>query len=135
MSSPESPALAFIRSYLEALESGMLGDELARFFNPDAEQVELPNKLNPNGGRSDLQTLLKRAQQGQGLLQSQKYEVQSFVEQEGRVAVEAKWSAVLAVPLGPLPAGHSMRAHFAMFFEFRNGRISAQRNYDCFEPW
>ena len=31
--------------------------------------------------------------------------------------------------------GASMKAHFAMFFEFREGRIALQRNYDCFEPW
>jgi ketosteroid isomerase-like protein len=22
-----------------------------------------------------------------------------------------------------------------MFFEFRNGKIASQRNYNCFEPW
>jgi hypothetical protein len=41
----------------------------------------------------------------------------------------------LAVPLGELAAGASMRAHFAMFFELEDGRIRRQRNYDCFEPW
>jgi hypothetical protein len=24
---------------------------------------------------------------------------------------------------------------FAVFLEFRDGRIARQRNYDCFEPW
>jgi ketosteroid isomerase-like protein len=28
-----------------------------------------------------------------------------------------------------------MRARFAAFIEFRDGRIVRQRNYDCFEPW
>jgi ketosteroid isomerase-like protein len=31
--------------------------------------------------------------------------------------------------------GDVMRAHFATFIEFRDGKIVAQRNYDCFEPW
>jgi len=135
MPSPESSNVALIRSYLAALASGAVGEQLARFFNSNAEQVELPNKLNPNGGRSDLATLLKRAEQGQKLLLSQTYEVQSLLEQDGHIAVEAKWSAVLAVPLGSLSAGQSMKAHFAMFFKLENGRISSQRNYDCFEPW
>jgi hypothetical protein len=42
---------------------------------------------------------------------------------------------VLLVPLATLQAGATMNAHFAMFFEFENGRIRVQRNYDCFEPW
>jgi hypothetical protein len=28
-----------------------------------------------------------------------------------------------------------LRAHFALFLEFRDGRIVRQRNYDCFEAW
>jgi len=131
----DSPNAATIRAYLAALESGAVGSELARFFTPDAEQVELPNKLNPSGGRSDLRTLLRRAEQGQHLLQRQSYEILSMVEEGDRVAVEAGWSAILAVPLGSLAAGQAMSAHFAMFFVLRDGRICSQRNYDCFEPW
>lgn len=135
MSSQESPNSALVRSYLHALETGALGSNLACFFTEDAEQVELPNKLNPNGGRSDVPTLLRRAEQGQELLRNQHYEVRSILEQDNRIAVEAKWSAVLAVPIGSLAAGQTMTAHFAMFFEIQNGRISSQRNYDCFDPW
>jgi hypothetical protein len=28
-----------------------------------------------------------------------------------------------------------VRASFAMFFLFRQGKIAIQRNYDCFDPW
>jgi ketosteroid isomerase-like protein len=42
---------------------------------------------------------------------------------------------VLAIPIGTLAPGDRMKAHFAMFFEFRDGRIALQRNYDCFEAW
>lgn len=41
----------------------------------------------------------------------------------------------LAVPLGTLKGGSEMRAHFATLLEFRDGKIVAQRNYDCFDPW
>jgi ketosteroid isomerase-like protein len=135
MTPVESANLATVRSYLVALESGAVGEALARFFTEGAMQIELPNKLNPNGGQSDLPTLLRRAEQGQKLLQRQSYDVLSEMARGPRVAVEALWSAVLAVPLGTLPAGATMRAHFAMFFELADGRISSQRNYDCFEPW
>jgi ketosteroid isomerase-like protein len=126
---------ARVRSYLAALEAGVVGDELARFFTRDALQIELPNRLNPEGQRSDLESILDRALKGRGLLSSQKFDIVSEVAYGDRVAVEAHWTGVIAVPVGGLAAGSEMRAHFAMFFEFRKGRIHRQRNYDCFEPW
>jgi ketosteroid isomerase-like protein len=135
MNEVESNNLAIVRAYLVAVEAGATGDALARFYAPDAVQIELPNRLNPNGGRSDVATLLKRADQVATLLRSQRFEVRSEIAQEGRVAVEAVWSGVLAVPFDTLAAGSSMKAYFAMFFELVDGRIASQRNYDCFEAW
>lgn len=135
MTSAESSNLATVRSYLAALEAGASGAELARFFAPHAVQIELPNKLNPAGGRSDLATLLKRSEQGKNLLERQRYDVQSEIEQGSRVAVEAVWTGVLKVPFGSLQPGSEMKAYFAMFFDFEDGRIVQQRNYDCFEAW
>ncbi len=125
----------FIKEYLTALEDAATGEALARFFTEDAEQIELPNRLNPNGGQSNLAHLLKRAELVPTLLQNQHYEVHSILVQGDNVAVEATWTAVLAVPLRTLPEGSTMKAYFAMFFEFRGGRIHRQRNYDCFEQW
>jgi len=34
-----------------------------------------------------------------------------------------------------LPAGQTMTARFAMFFEMRDGKIARDHTYDCFEPW
>lgn len=51
------------------------------------------------------------------------------------VALEVLWTGTLAVAFGTIPESGQMRAHFAMFLEFRDGKIVAQRNYDCFEPW
>lgn len=135
MTPVESQNIATVREYLAALESGAVSEALTRFFTPDAVQIELPNQLNPNGGQSDLPTMRKRAEQGKKLLARQSYEIVSEMAQGSRVAVEARWTATLAVPLGSLPAGGSMAAHFAMFFELRDGRIASQKNYDCFEPW
>jgi ketosteroid isomerase-like protein len=130
-----SDSVALVHEYLSALEAGAVGDDLARFFTPDAIQIELPNRLNPKGGESDLPTILRRAAQGAKLLRAQRFEVRSSVAEDAQVAVEALWTGTLAVPLGELAAGASMRAHFAMFFELEDGRIRRQRNYDCFEPW
>ena len=127
--------ILLVREYLQALADGEAGESLGRFFTEDAIQIELPNKLNPAGGRSDLATMKKRSEEGQHILKQQSYTVKSAVADGDQVAVEAEWVGVLAIPLGSLPVGYEMKAHFAMFFEFRNGRIAVQRNYDCFEPW
>jgi AraC-like DNA-binding protein/ketosteroid isomerase-like protein len=135
MTSIEASNVAVIRTYLAALGRGAVGEELASFFTPDAVQVELPNQLNRSGGQSNLSALLERAERGRALLRSQTYEIRSELACEHRVAIEAIWLGTLAVPLGNLPAGSVMKAHFAMFFELSGGRITSQRNYDCFEPW
>jgi ketosteroid isomerase-like protein len=46
------------------------------------------------------------------------------------VALEVVWTGELAIPFGTLTAGSELRAHSAMFMEFRDGKIVAQRNYD-----
>lgn len=133
--SDESAHAQLIRDYLEAVTAGATGAQLARFYTPDAEQVEQPNRLNPAGGRSDLATLLARAGKGKQLLSSQRYDIVSLVAERQRVATEVQWSGTLAMPVGNLAAGAQMRAHIAMFFEMKDGLIHRQRNYDCFEPF
>ena len=135
MSNQKEQNHQLIRSYLNALESGVIGDELAKFFTSDAVQIEFPNRLNANGGRSDLATILLRAEQGQKVLSQQTYEIQSETAEDSRIAVEAIWTGTLAIPLGTLGPGSKMKAHFAMHFEIREGRIAVQRNYDCFDSW
>jgi ketosteroid isomerase-like protein len=131
----EETNVAVVREYLAALANGAVGDALGRFFSSDARQIELPNRLNPKGGESDLAGLLKRAEQGRTLLREQHFDIRSAVAQGKQVAVEAVWTATLATPLATLQAGAALKAYFAMFFEIENGRIAVQRNYDCFENW
>jgi ketosteroid isomerase-like protein len=124
-----------VRSYMKALQDGEAGDSLRRFFTQDVRQIEMPNQLNPRGQESDLEHILQRSLQGLQILKWQSYEVVSEMAHEDRVAVEARWTGVLAVVAGTLAAGAEIKASLAMFFRFRDGRIAMQRNYDCFEPW
>jgi ketosteroid isomerase-like protein len=117
-----------VRAYLSALANLAPAREIAPFFTADAEQHELPNRLNPNGQTSSLESLLDRVEKGRSLLSAQNYEILNIVASADAVAVEADWT-------GTLTNGTTMRAHFAIFFEFREGRIARQRNYDCFEPF
>lgn len=131
----ENSNLTVIRRYLNALESGQAGEALAQFFVEDAIQIEFPNKLNPDGQKSDLASIMQRSIQGKNLLSEQRYTINTELARDNRVAIEANWTGTLAVPIATLAAGEKMDAFFAMFFELKDGRIVRQHNYDCFENW
>ena len=123
------------RQYLAAIQRGATGEELAQFLTPDVTQEELPNRVVPDGKRRKLAGILEAAERGQKVLSAQRFEIRSAVATGDRVILEVLWVGTLAIPFGTIPAGGEMRAHSAMFLEFRDGKIAAQRNYDCFEPW
>ena len=125
--------VALARRYLDAVEAHD-GSALA-FYAPDAVQIEYPNRLVPAGATRDLAALREAGERGRQVLVGQRYDVRHAVAAADRVALEVLWTGTLAVPVGSIPAGGEMRAHFAMFLDFRDGRIVGQRNYDCFEPF
>ncbi|HEY0016455.1 MAG TPA: nuclear transport factor 2 family protein [Longimicrobium sp.] len=131
----EEQNLETARAYLAAIEGGATGEALACWFTEDVVQEEFPNRLVPNGARRGLAELLEGAERGQKVMQAQRYEVLSAMAGGERVALEVQWTGTVAIPLGSLPAGGQMRARFGVFLDFRDGRIAAQRNYDCFDPW
>ncbi|WP_158500563.1 nuclear transport factor 2-like protein [Spirosoma radiotolerans] len=51
------------------------------------------------------------------------------------VIVEVIWRGVLAIPIGQIPAGGEMKTTFAQFFDYADGKIIRQRNYDCFDTF
>jgi ketosteroid isomerase-like protein len=123
------------KRYLTIIEQ--MGDcqDLAEFFAPDVVQEEFPNRLVPTGARRDLAAILDACERGKKVLSGQRYEIKNAVVSGNLVAMEVVWTGKLAVGVGPLLEGAEMKAHFAVFLEFRDGKIVAQRNYDCFEPW
>ena len=135
MTATETDNLALVRRYLAAVASGTTGDTLAAFYAPEVVQEEFPNRLMANGARRDLPAILDAAVRGQAVMSAQTFELLNAVAEGDQVAAEIQWTGTLAIPFGALPAGGQMRARFAQFFELRAGRIVAQRNYDCFDPW
>jgi len=127
--------LTIAKNYLKALKQGKTGKDLAIFFHEDVEQVEMPNQLNMNGTTSDLNTILERAEQGKKLLKSHDYQIRNAFVHEHTVVMELDWSGILNVHIGTLNAGQTMKAHFAMFIDFKDGKIIYLRNYNCFEPF
>ena len=136
----EAENLEVARRYLAAIEASNSPSRDSApspedFFTPDIVQEEFPNRLVPEGARRDLAALREAGVRGRRVLRGQRYEVRAAYASLDTVILEVLWVGTLAVQLGVLVAGSEMRAHFAMFLEFRDGRISRQRNYDCFEPF
>jgi len=123
------------QKYLTAIERGATGDELAAFFTEDVVQQEFPNRLMPNGATRNLAQILEGAERGQAILASQRYEVLNAVATGETVVLEVHWTGRMKIAVAGLPAGGEMRARFAVFLEYRGGKIARQRNYDCFDPW
>jgi ketosteroid isomerase-like protein len=132
--SDSSENLALARSYIHAIESGASGDEMARFFAPEVVVQIFPSLYFPHGSRSDLAAVRIAADRVRQIMSSQRYDVKNALTSGGQVVLEVEWTGTLAVPFQNIPAGGQMRAHFAMFLEFKSGKIIAQRNYDCYEP-
>ncbi len=124
--------LELAQAYLSAIEARA---DLSPYFCEEVVQREFPNQLVRNGAIRDLAALLAGQEQGKRVLSSEKYEIVNSLEEGNRLALEVIWMGTLAVPIGSLPLGGTMKAHFGMFLTFRDGRISRQHNYDCFEPF
>ena len=127
--------IARARAYLQDIEAGKTGEELAIHFDADVVQEEFPNALSPQYVKRNLKAILEGAERGKQVLSGQRYEVQTAIASGEQVALEVSWTGTLAVPVVNLAAGDEMKANFAVFLEFRDGKIIRQRNYDCFEPF
>jgi ketosteroid isomerase-like protein len=123
-----------IQRYLKSIEDGDF-TYITDLFAPDSVMEQFPNRIYTNGIRSGVSRMAEAFENGRKLLSHQTYEIKNHFVNGDNVAVEVLWIGKLAVPFANLAVGSEMRAHSAMFFEFKNGKIVSQRNYDCFEPW
>ena len=126
--------MAVARAYLKALEEGRPSDAQA-YFGPDILQIEHPNRLKPEGDRRTAAALASDGQKGLKILRSQTYEITNAVAEGDRVALEVLWTGVLDVPVGALKPGDAMTCFSGIFLDFRDGKITGQRNFDCFPPF
>lgn len=127
--------LELVKRLLAAIEEGIVGEGLKEFYDDNVIQEEFPNRLSPNGATRDLQGILEASERGQKVLTKQRYQIRNILANESQVAFEALWTGTLAVEIGSIPVGGEMEAYFAQFIEIRDGKIVAQRTYDCFKPW
>ena len=98
-------------------------------------QEEFPNRLLPKGTVRNLEALRDASAKGRKVIKAQTIEIVNAVSSGQCVVLEAIWTGTLAVGFGTLKPGDQLRARFAQVFEFKEGLIWRQRNYDCFEAW
>lgn len=123
------------RQYLAAIEGSTANGNPFTFLAPDICQIEYPNQFVPKGAERNLAAMTEAAERGRHVLQSQRYEVRTALANGHEVALEVLWVGTLAIAVGSLAIGDEMRANFGVFLTFRDGLITSQRNYDCFQPF
>ena len=123
-----------IRRLYIAISEGITPEGLTTFFHPDAEQVEYPSLLRPEGHRRPLEEMQAGAEVGATMIKAQVYDVHRMLEDGDEVAVQFTWTATLAITLGAMAAGSRLVSHVGAFYEFRDGLILRQSSYDCYEP-
>lgn len=135
MATEKSDILAITKNYLKDISEGKTWDEIAIYYSESVEQIEYPNRLLPNGTTRNLNDLKEASLRGKAVLISQEYDIQKSYVIGNTVILETIWTAEIAVPIGQIPAGGKMKAYFAQFIEFEDGKIVRQRTYDCFEQF
>ena len=131
MTANESLVLDFLRM----LEKCKSPDELEKYYHPDIEQIEFPNAITKSTTLRNIKKLKDAFEKGSKILKKEEYEIKNMLSVGNSVILECIWKGTLAVPLGNIPIGGHMIAYFAQIFEFKDGKIYRQRNYDCFEPF
>ena len=119
--------------FIKAVSEGRIGEGLNNFYDESANQIEYPNLLTKKIVERNLDAIKDASIKGKQVISIQNYEIIKAYSCGNTVIIEAIWTGRLAIPLGKLKAGDEMKAYFAQFFEFRDGKIVKQRNYDCFE--
>lgn len=127
--------LAVAKQLYSALEAGRYGEALQAFVHDDAEFIEYPNLITPNGAKRAPREMKESSERGAQLLAWQRYTVREASEHGDTAFVRLTWTAEVARNVGPLHAGQQLTAHIAQFIQCREGRIVKLETYDCYEPF
>jgi hypothetical protein len=125
--------LEIVKELLKALSEGKSGEDLKYFYDSEAIQIEYPNLLSKTIVKRNLKEILEASIKGKQVISQQKFEIVKSFSADDIVIVEVVWTGKLLIPIGKLEKGNEIKAYFAQFIEFNNGKIAVQRTYDCFE--
>jgi hypothetical protein len=118
--------------YLPAIESIGSFESVAEFFAPDATFQEFPNLIAPYGRVRHAVAARAAYDLGRQTLKSQTDRVRGVLEAGDELAVRLDWSPGCRCDgLGP---GHRDEGVRRDVLTFRDGKIVAQRDFDCYPP-
>ncbi len=130
----EAGNMAVVTKLIAAIEAFDV-ETAAALYHPEVVQTEYPNRLYAKGQVRSAEMMMRDMPRGRQVLRSQHYPIDVIFAAGDRVTVETRWEGILNVPLGTLQPGDAMVAHICMVFTLRDGRVIAQKNYDCYEAF
>jgi hypothetical protein len=122
------------KAFVQAVAAQAPWAEIEPYYAPDVSQ-EVSQPASAQGHRSQSGGLARGERKGRKVIKAQTIEIVNAVSSGQCVVLEAIWTGTLAVGFGTLKPDDQLRARFAQIFEFKDGLIWRQRNYDCFEAW
>lgn len=126
--------LETVKRFFELCETFSLSEtDFKAILHPEIEQTEYPNLINLGVVVSNYEFLMQRIPNGKKLLKEQQYDIQKVFESGDTLITEVIWTAVVGADAGAFKTGQQLKAYFCCIFEFKDGKIYRQRNYDCFE--
>ncbi len=130
----EDDRLKAARALFAAIERGDRAALLALYAD-NAVQVEHPNRLKPKGDRRAPVKMAEDLARGKQMLREERYDILEATAAGDQLALQVRWTGVVAVPVGRLQPGDEMTCESGIFLRFRDDKIIEQHNYDCFDDF
>ncbi len=103
-------------------------------LHPEMTATEFPS-LNVKETRTrNRREMLAGMEAARKTLDSHRFDIHTIYETPEVLVIEAGWSGRMAADSGNFKKGQELKAHCCFIFEFKDGKIYRQRNYDCYEP-
>jgi hypothetical protein len=129
---PQTSPLDCVLGFIRVIEAGGGAAGIRPFLADSFVLVEAPHLLAPEGSTRTLTEVLQGADQSSDVVSHQEFVIRRTTCEGGRVAVEADWSATVAMDLRYWDRGETIRARTSSVFEVREGLIVSQDSYDCY---
>jgi hypothetical protein len=128
--------IELIKKYFHLVENFRTDSAVyEEILHPHIIQTEYPNLVTKQVKSRSLEGLVNGAKAGKQLLSAQKFEIIGMLAGTGHLTVELQWHGTVALDIASFRKGQVLTAYICTIFEFKDGKIFRQRNYDCYEPF